>query len=33
MLRGLGLLDAGMCSVSEDTHVQACYRWGGAPDP
>ena len=22
----LGLLDAGMCSVSEEARVQACYR-------
>ena len=25
-LPGLGLLDVGMCSVSEATRVQACYR-------
>ena len=26
LLPGLGLLDAGMCSVSEETRVQACCR-------
>ena len=25
-LPGLGLLDAGMCSVSEEARAQACYR-------
>ena len=26
LLPGLGLLDAGMCSVSEETRAQACCR-------
>jgi len=33
VLRGLGLSDTGVAGASEQTHAQACRRWGGAPDP